>query len=405
MALERQSLQRFLPCWIAREFMLLCGLVMNRKRSICPQAAKLEGEYLKYGMVFSTLILTGCSGFVPTRAPSVPPQIVNAWGNSQTQGYGLQGCSILTCHPETAWPAVMAVINGWTLNNQAYGASNCADLSYAGTSQSLWDVKVDAVSKNIYGHFRNDQARYGQAYIAYARGCIEAQTAWLAIPEADKTRAAGTGCVKTGTWVDGNPNSAASYTSTAGATMTCTVTGSTIYFAAARQYNSSATFTVSVDGVKAVDPDSGITIFSQADVFPGGSGLPVNQKILANLIRVSSTNATHKVVYTCVDPAGDVCLAFYTAAVGAVETPVVYSLSTIYNAPAEQTGNMDAPTTDLYHAVWLAMVAELTGDGLNIIPIDATIPAVYNSATQSQDDGVHENVLGHASIGAHAAAQ
>jgi hypothetical protein len=299
----------------------------------------------------------------------------------------------------------MAVMKGWTLNNQAYGSSNCADLSYAGTSESLWDVKVDAASKNIYGHFRNDQARYGQAYIAYARGCIEAQTAWLAIPEADKTRAAGTGCVKTGTWVDGNPNSAASYTSTAGATMTCTVTGSTIYFGAARLYNSSATFTVSVDGVKAVDPDSGITIFSQADVFPGGPGLPVNQTILANLIRVPSTNATHKVVYTCVDPAGGLCLAFYTAAVGAVQIPAVYSLSPIYNARAEQRGNMDAPTTELYHATWLAMVAELTGDGLDIIPIDATIPAVYNSTTQSQEDGVHEDVLGNASIGAYAAAR
>jgi len=384
---------------------LLCGLVMNRRCSIFPQAVKLEGEYLKYGIVFSTLILTGCSGFVPARAPSVPPQIVNAWGNSQTQGYGLQGCSILTCHPETAWPAVLAAINGWTVNNQAYGGSNCADLSYLGTSQSLWDVKVDAASKNIYGHFRNDQIQYGQAYIAYARGCIEAQTAWLAIPEAEKIRAAGTGCVKTGTWLDGSPNSAAAYTNTAGATMTCMVTGSTIYFAAARIYNSSATFTVSVDGVKAVDPDSGITIFSQTSVFGGVSGLPVNQTILANLIRVPSTNATHKVVYTCVNPAGGVCLAFYTAAVGAVQTPVVYSLSTLYNAPAEQTGNMDAPTTELYHAAWLAMVAELTGDGLNIIPVDATLPAVYNSATQSQDDGVHEDVLGHASIGAHAAAQ
>ena len=64
---------------------------------------------------------------------------------------------------------------------------------------------------------------------------------------------------------------------------------------------------------------------------------------------------------------------------------------------------MDAPTTDLYHATWLAMVAELTGDGLNIIPIDATIPTVYDSATESQEDGVHENVIGHASIGAYAA--
>jgi hypothetical protein len=385
--------------------MLLCGLVMNRKHSIYPQAVKLVGEYLKYVIFFSSLILTGCSGFVPTRAPLVPPQFVNAWGNSQTQGYGLQGCSTLTCHPESAWPSVMAIINGWTLNNQAYGGSTCGDLSYAGTSQSLWDVKVDAASKNIYSHFRNDQGQYGKAYVGYARGCIEAQTAWLAIPEADKTRAAGTGCVKTGTWVDGKPNSAASYTSTAGATMTCTVTGSTIYFAAARRYNSSATFTVSVDGVKAVDPESGLTIFSQAMVFAGATNLPVNEKILTNLIRVPSTNATHKVVYTCVNPAGDVCQAFYTAAVGVVETPVVYSLSPIYNAPAEQTGKMDAPTTDLYHATWLAMVAELTGDGLNIIPIDATIPSIYNSATQSQDDGVHENVLGHASIGAYAAAQ
>ena len=351
-------------------------------------------------------MVAGCSGFVPARAPSVPPQIVNAWGNSQTQGYGLLGCSSLTCHPQAAWPAVMADIKGWTVNNQAYGSSNCSDLSYAGTSQSLWDLKIDADSKNIYGHFRNDQARYGKAYIAYARGCIEAQTAWLAIPEADKTRAAGTGCVKTGAWVDGNPNSAASYTSTAGATMTCTVTGSTIYFAAARQYNSSATFTLSVDGVKAVDPETGVTIFSQVMDFPSVSGFPISQNIVTNLIRVPGTNATHKVVYTCVDPAGDGCLAFYTAAVGAVETPVVYSLSPIYNAPAEQqTGNMDAPTTDLYHAVWLAMVAELIGDGLNIVPVDATIPAVYNSAKQAQEDGVHENVLGHASIGAHAAAQ
>ena len=360
---------------------------------------------LKYLLVFSLLTLPGCSGFVPARPLLVPPQFVTAWGNSQTQGYGLHGCSSLTCHPATAWPAVMAVINGWTVNNQAYGASNCADLSYAGTSQSLWDVKVDASSRNIYGHFRNDQSQYGPDYVAYARGCIEAQTAWLAIPEAGKIRAAGNGCVKTGVWVDGNPNSAASSTSTAGATMTCTVTGTTVYFAAARQYNSAATFTLSVDGVKAVDADSGTTTFSQASVFPGVNGVPVNQKILTYFIRVPAANGIHTVVYTCVDPAGGACLAFYTAAVGAAQAPVVYSLSPLYNAPAEQTGNLDAATTELYHTAWLAMVAELKGDGLNVIPIDATIPSVYNSAKEAQDDGIHENEFGHASIGAYAAAQ
>ena len=187
--------------------------------------------------------------------------------------------------------------------------------------------------------------------------------------------------------------------------MTCTVTGRTIYFAAARQYNSSTTFTVSVDGVKAVNPESGGTIFSQATGFAGSPGFPVNQTIVANLIRVPSTNATHTVLYTCVDPAGGECLAFYTAAVGTLQIPVVYSLSPIYNVPGGQAGNMDAPTTDLYHATWLAMVAELTGDGLNIIPINATIPTVYDSATESQEDGVHENVIGHASIGAYAASR
>ena len=142
-------------------------------------------------------------------------------------------------------------------------------------------------------------------------------------------------------------------------------------------------------------------------VFPGLYGLPINQTILPNLIRVPSTNATHTVVYTCIDPAGDVCLAFYTAAVGAVQTPVVYSLPTLYNAPAEQKGYMDAATTDLLcHTAWLAMVAELTGDGLNIVPIDATLPAIYNSGKQSQrEDGVHQNAFGHASIAGHAAAE
>jgi hypothetical protein len=360
---------------------------------------------LRYLIAFGILSLTGCSGFVATRAPLVPTQIVNAWGNSQTQGYGLKGCSNLVCHPVTAWPAVMAVINGWSVNNQAYGGSNCADLIYAGTSQSLWDEKIDDASRNAYGHFRNDQAQYGKAYVAYARGCVEAQTAWLAIPEPDKTRAAGNGCVKTGAWVDGDPDSAASYTSTPGATMTCSLTGSAIYVAAAREHNSSAVFSVSVDGGKAVDPESGTTAFSQAMVFPGLSGLPVSQSILANLIRVPAPQGTHTVVYTCVDPAGGRCLVFYAAGVGAVQHAAVYSLSPIYNAPAEQTGTLDAPTTELYHAAWLAMVAELTGDGLHVIPIDATNPTIYNAARQAQDDGVHENVLGHAFIGAYAASQ
>ena len=132
---------------------------------------------------------------------------------------------------------------------------------------------------------------------------------------------------------------------------------------------------------------------------------PVNQKILTYFIRVPAANEIHTVVYTCVDPAGGACLAFYTAAVGAAQVPVVYSLSPLYNAPAEQTGNLDAATTELYHTAWLAMVAELKGDGLNVIPIDATIPSVYNSAKEAQDDGIHENEFGHASIGAYAAAQ
>lgn len=348
-------------------------------------------------------LLIGC-GVSKQASPVVPPVAapsltVHAWGTSQTQGYGLPGCGTLTCHPDTAWPAIFAKAKGWTLDNQAYGSSDCGDLTYSGTSASLWDLKIDDNSRNIYGHFRNDQSQYGaQPYrVDFARKCVEAQTAWLAIPEANKLRA--TAGVDTGAWTNATQDSAASFTLEAGATKTFTLTGAVLYLATARVANGSRTqYTVSVDDLPVTDEASSTETFTQDLDVAGNAGFPVIQGVIQNFIRIAKLKVgPHKVVYTCTVPSDTGCYVFY-AATPTASSAQVYSLSPIYNAPAQQTGYMDAPTTDLYHTAWTSMVAELKGDGLSIIPIDATNPTVYNSTTQSQPDGIHESLDGHKSI-------
>src|SRR5215471_20688897 len=103
------------------------------------------------GLVFRVTVvmlisLTGCVSGPMGSFKSVPVTggpVIYAWGNSQTQGFGLPVCETLTCHPATAWPQFFANAMGWTLNNQAYGGSDCADLTYRGTSLSIWDLSIN----------------------------------------------------------------------------------------------------------------------------------------------------------------------------------------------------------------------------------------------------------------------
>jgi hypothetical protein len=336
---------------------------------------------------------------------------VYAWGNSQTQGFGISGCGTINCHPTTAWPQVFADAMGWTLNNQALGSSNCADLTYQGWSISLWDLSIDANSRNIYGHFRNDQLEYGPLpyRVAFVRGCIEAQTAWLAIPESEKVRADGAAVIDTGVWKAATLNSADSYTLSAGATKTFVVTGKVIYLATARVMNGGPThYTVSVDGNLIDDPITQSTTFTQDLDVAGVSGLPVNEDVIQNFIRVSGlANTQHTIVYTCTTPATAGCRVFYAAGINPDNStghqPLVLSLSPVYNQFRHRLGNMDSATTSLYHDEWKQMVLELEGDGLQVIGIDATDPNVYNSTTEVQSDGVHPDLAGHLSIGLAAA--
>ena len=353
--------------------------------------------------------LTGCADGPTDSFKSVPTtdgRVVYAWGNSQTQGYGLAGCKTLTCHASTAWPQFFANAMGWTLNNQAYGGSDCADLTYRGTSLSLWDLSINSESLNIYGHFRNDQNQYGSLphRVEFVRGCVESQIAWLAIPESEKVRANGGGVANTGTWMNATQNSIDSYSLTAGASKTFTVTGKSVYLVTARMLNGSpARYTVSVDGNFVDDPISKSKIFAQDLDVAGETGLPVNENVIQNFIRVSGLADTqHTIVYTCVTPGLTGCHVFYAAGFDPNNStgsrPVVYSLSPIYNQFRHRLGNMDSDTTSLYHDEWKRMVSELDGDGLQVIGIDATDPNVYNSFTESQSDGVHPNLVGHISI-------
>lgn len=290
----------------------------------------------------------------------------------------------------------MAAAKGWTVDNQAASGSLCSDLTTIGAYESLWDLKIDSDSVDIYAQFHNEQAQYGPLpyHVAYARNCIEAQTAWLAIPENGKIRAINA-VQGGGNWVAG-PNSSSALTTTAGANLTFSVTGKTVYLATARVTNTTtAIYTVNVDGNLLVDPDTGSTQFNQVN--DAGS-------TMANFIRVGGTqNMTHTIVYTCIDPGGSGCLVFYAAGVGGGQIPLVYSLSPVPNASWNTQYNFDPATSALYRNAWLDLVTELQSDGLNIIPVDAGDTTVYNPDTESQDDGVHENAAGHASIGAYAA--
>ena len=295
---------------------------------------------------------------------------------------------------------------GWVLNNQAYGGSDCADLTYSGTSLSLWDLVINSTSRNIYGHFRNDQGTYGPLpyRVAYARGCIEAQTAWLAIPESQKIRANSSSAINTEAWVNATENSVGSYSLTSGATKTFVVTGTTIYLATARMIGGTATrYTVSVDGNLVYDPSSRSTTFDQNMDISGAIGVPVNENIIQNFIRVSGlTDSQHSVVYTCVAPSLVGCYVFYAAGIKAAssstDSPVVYSLSPIYNSFRYRTGYMNNATTSIYRNEWAQMVSELDDDGLQVIGLDATDPQVYNPTTESQPDGVHPALIGHLHI-------
>jgi hypothetical protein len=364
------------------------------------------------------MLTTGCgSGALRSNIPSInsltPAKVssasvtIHAFGNSQTQGfYPSKGCGNLTCHPSYAWPQIFADFMGWTLDNQAYGGSVCADLTYQGTSESLWNLIIDGGSRNIYAHFRNDQSLYGPlSYrVAYARGCIEAQTAWLAIPEANKVRANSDSAVSIGTWSDIPQNSAGSLTLDLGATKAFSVTGKTVYLATARIANRDHTsYSVSIDGNLVSDPTSDTSTFNQDLDVTGQQGLPSREDMIQNFIRVSGlADTVHKVVYTCLKPSTTGCYLFYAAGISQPNPtsaqPVVYSLSPVSNAPLQQTGNMNPSTTLLYHSAWLAMVSELDSDGLQIIGIDAIDPNVYNPVTQTQADGVHPNLDGFVAI-------
>jgi hypothetical protein len=125
---------------------------------------------------------------------------------------------------------------------------------------------------------------------------------------------------------------------------------------------------------------------------------------MANFIRVpGTTTATHTIVYTCTAPGTNGCMVFYAAGVGNQNVPAVFSVSPFPKASWNTRYNFDPATYAIYYVAWKSLVTELQGDGLNITPIDVNNSKVYDPNTQTQSDGIHENVAGHAAIGNYAA--
>jgi len=275
----------------------------------------------------------------------------------------------------------MGAIKGWSVTNNAVSGSLCSDLS----TGPIWDSVIDGSSVSAYAHFHNEQANWGAEGATWARGCIEAETAWLAIPENQKVRAIDAQQAGA-TWTAG-PNSAA--ITLDGGTLTFSVTGTTVYLATARGFGV-ATYTVSVDGNLVTDPDSLTTTFNQ--------GIDASV-VMPNLIRVKpQSGTTHTIVYTCTNPGGVGCIVFYAAGVGSLTHIPVYSVSPFPNASWNTQYNFDAATCQLYRDAWTSLVKEVQGDGLDIIPVDI-LKSGYDPERQTQLDGIHETAEGHAVIG------
>lgn len=349
--------------------------------------------------IAASTAISAPNGFETT---NIGNQTVVAWGNSIAQGYNPPITTSITAHPPTAWPALFADRMGWSLNNQAYGSSNCADLSYMGTSESLWAQTITTGSINIYAHYLNDlgQADGGPnpGNMDVIRGCVQAEAAWLAIPETQKVRAsAGT---TTGSWTFNDINSSTAFATTNGATWSASVWGKIVYLVVYLQYGTGtpySQFTVSVDGNLITNPMTKSTTWANvlycSNVVGGhcNPGFPVNEDYTPYLIRVPNLqNVNHTVLLTCtnLNPSAP-CRIGYAAAVNsdnqsASAGPVVYFQSPEMPLASVQTGNWCSGCLDIGEKEWKVDVMTLRGDGLPIVPVDVANAAVVNPNDAAQ---------------------
>ncbi|PWB61321.1 MAG: hypothetical protein C3F14_11945 [Deltaproteobacteria bacterium] len=309
------------------------------------------------------------------------------FGDSITVGVG-------ATDNQSAYANVIARRNGWTLTNRAQSGMELADQVPLMYSES---VAADANYFTLAGF--NDMRQFGtdnEGISTYRNGLFAAM-AWLALPEAAKTRATADNVAYTGLW-DPSPAYAALGKSSAqqGATAAFSVDGSVIYVGAAARFGGSGAFSLAVDNV-----DRG-TWSANASRAPA-SGFPY----VPFLIRLTGLSPGRHTVVLTVTSAADNVFFDWAAGLGPLPEarPFVYVGNTLrMSAAGYALGSPDwnrgsDAAVALFNAAIRDVCDTLAADGMNVLCVDAS--AAYDPDTaDASPDRVHPSDQGMAKIAA-----
>lgn len=235
----------------------------------------------------------------------------------------------------------------------------------------------------------NDQRIHGinSTRLAAFRKGIACALAYRALPDAKKVL--GINAITSGTWGANAawPGAAIGrYSREVGATLTATVTGSTVYIGSILQNSNVASFSVTIDGVAkgtfSSNPGSTITSY-------------LGRVYMPQLLRFTGLALGAHTVVVTVESAPDISDAVYVDWIGAVRgsdvTPIVLAGGVTSSTAAGYAANGGSQANvDAYNVEISAVAGELTGDGLDVRFVDNSgiDPDTYTS------DGLHLNDAG-----------
>jgi hypothetical protein len=351
----------------------------------------------------------GCgSGSAGTSATPVP-QTLHAAGTSIPQGY-------LLASPSTqAYPAQVANRLGYLSDNRSLPGSNCMDIMGSNSSAFVPEFNFAApIADGSLWLFApgdnnaNDTTLTTVAEDTYL-GCMRAAIVFAGLPDALWTRPSA--CTASSDWTAQNTivGAPALASHTVGGTITCHLpAGQSVNVILDKQWINginlpNVPFSVSVDGVAAIDPVSNSATFNT--IAPNGTQ-GVSATYAMYDVHVSGLSNTPHVVTVTVDAGGDGAnsLMFFGAAsvasasFSASSPRVVWPSPIQYTAQGYQSNGTSLVAKTTYDNLEAQVVQQMAADGFNVIHVELMTNAAYNPALNADPDGIHPDLAGATTI-------
>lgn len=315
-------------------------------------------------------------------------RVLHSFGDSIT--YGTRS----TDPALNAYPVIAAAMKGWGVVNHGVSGARVND-SYVLDEIMAQIIDENSVSTLMIG---TNNARIRGMSLAYwdtFRACLMYEAAWLTIPDEFKTRAADLS--KTGTWTENAyttvGNGHGLVTTTAGATLTGSVVGTSIYIGTYATTSTNKSFTVTVDGNAYYTWNS--NEHTSFETRQGDLGT-----FSAYLFRITGlAEGAHSVVITMGDAGGYIDWIAGNGHKRNIDGPNLW-LGTIIRATQtyyDNNANYSDAVVALYNTAVSEVVSSLALDGLNICLVD-TVAAINNTTDMYDDDDLHPNDGGYAKL-------